>query len=316
MLVRCEPSEGAVPLWFVTKETWPKIKAGLPEAAQTFAMACGFEPAPGRSQILPNSEGRIHSVVLASSRRSARHTFLGFVGLPVRALQVQWRRAPKLCIPDGNRRRADREAPDGNSLFRLNSITKVFTTEVLASLAAEGKLALTDSLQRYAHAKVPAFGTRPITLLDLATHTAVLPREMGEAPPGVPARAWPTREDRWKWLAGYRHSWAPGTIAAYSNVSFDLLADAIETASGQSYPDLLRARVTAPLGMVDTGFTPMPDQCARLTIGSGLGGVSPCIDTHATDGSGGLYSLCVPPLCAIFNAHIELLRELPHKSSL
>ncbi len=137
---------------------------------------------------------------------------------------------------------------------------------------------------------MPAFGTRPITLLDLATHSAALPREMGDAPEGVNPRAWPTREDRWKWLAGYTLPWAPGTIAAYSNVGFDLLADALEIAAGQSYPDLLRTRVTAPLGMTDTGFAPTPEQCARLMVGSGLGGAASCVDTHATDGSGGLYS--------------------------
>ena len=196
-----------------------------------------------------------------------------------------------LVLGYGETEKGNNHTPDGNSLLRLNSITKVFTTEVLVSLAAEGKLALTDPLQRYAgKTKVPPFGTRPMTLLDLATHTAALPREMGEAPEGVFARAWPTRADRWKWLSGYKLPWAPGSIAAYSNVGFDFLADAIETAAGQPYPDLLRARVTAPLGMTDTGFTPTPEQCARLMIGSGLGGAGPCVDTHATDGSGGLYS--------------------------
>jgi len=196
-----------------------------------------------------------------------------------------------LVLGYGETEKGNKRAPDGNSLFRLNSITKVFTTEVLVSLVAEGKLGLTDPLQRYAHnTKVPAFGTRPITLLDLATHTAALPREMGDAPEGVFSRSWPTRADRWKWLPRYRLPWAPGTIAAYSNVGFDLLADAIETAGGQSYPDLLRKRVTAPLGMADTGFVPTPEQCTRLMTGSGLGGAGPCVDTHATDGSGGLYS--------------------------
>jgi D-alanyl-D-alanine-carboxypeptidase/D-alanyl-D-alanine-endopeptidase len=191
----------------------------------------------------------------------------------------------------GETEKGNKHTPDGTSLLRLNSITKVFTTEVLVSLAAEGKLALTDPLQRFAGAtEVPAFGTRPITLLDLATHSAGLPREMGDVPEGVNPRAWPTREDRWKWLPGYKLPWAPGTIAAYSNVGFDLLSDAIETAAGQSYPDLLRTRVTAPLGMTDTGFAPRSEQCARLMIGSGLGGAGSCVDTHATDGSGGLYS--------------------------
>lgn len=191
----------------------------------------------------------------------------------------------------GETEKGDGREPDGDSLFRLNSITKVFATDLLASLVADGKLRLTDPLQRYAGgAKVPTFGGRAITLLDLATHTAALPREMGDAPADAPPRTWPTREDRWKWLPRYKLPWAPGAIASYSNISFDFLADAVEAAGGQSYPDLLRTHVTAPLGMADTSFAPTPEQCARLMIGTGLGGAGPCVDTHATDGSGGLYS--------------------------
>jgi serine-type D-Ala-D-Ala carboxypeptidase/endopeptidase len=191
----------------------------------------------------------------------------------------------------GEVEKGDKRTPDGTSLLRLNSITKVFTTEVLVSLVSDGKVTLTEPLQRFAgNVRVPAFGVRAITLLDLATHSAALPREMGEAPEGANPRAWPTREDRWKWLPGYQLPWAPGTITAYSNVGFDLLADALETAAGKSYPDLLRARVTEPFGMKDTTFTPTFEQCARLMIGSGLGGPASCVDTHATNGSGGLYS--------------------------
>src|SRR6185503_10586083 len=100
-------------------------------------------------------------------------------------------------------------------------------------------------------------------------------------------RTWPTREVRWGWLANFKPGWAPGTTAAYSNVGFDLLADALEAAAGQPYPDLLRARVTGPLGMKDTGFAPTPEQCARLMTGTGLDGPATCVDTHATGGSGG-----------------------------
>ena len=196
-----------------------------------------------------------------------------------------------LVLGYGETTKGNNHEPDGTSQFRLNSITKVFTTEMLARLAAEGKLRLTDPLQAYAgHATVPTSGPRAMTLLDLATHSAGLPREMGEPPPNVSSRAWPTRADRWTWLPSYHLPWAPGTIASYSNVGFDLLADAIETAGGSPYAELLRTRVTAPVGMPDTGFTPTPAQCARLMTGTGLGRVDPCGDTQATDGSGGLYS--------------------------
>jgi D-alanyl-D-alanine-carboxypeptidase/D-alanyl-D-alanine-endopeptidase len=84
--------------------------------------------------------------------------------------------------------------PDGNSLFRLNSITKVFATESLVTLAADGKLRLTDPLQRFAgDVHAPQIDGHSITLLDLATHSAALPQEIGDAPTGAGARNWPTR---------------------------------------------------------------------------------------------------------------------------
>ena len=93
-----------------------------------------------------------------------------------------------------------KQEPNGKSLLRLNSINKVFTTEALVSLVADGKLRLTDPLQRWAgEAKVPDFKGRPITLLDLATHSAALPREIGDAPADAAPRTWPTRADRWTW---------------------------------------------------------------------------------------------------------------------
>ena len=177
--------------------------------------------------------------------------------------------------------------PDGKSLLRLGSITKVFTGEMLASLATEGKVRLTDPLRMYsAGASVPKFGDREITLLDLATHSAGLPREM----PNAPLFTLPTRADRWSWLSKYSLAWAPGTVGAYSNVGFDLLADALVAAGGKSYSELLKERITGPLGMTDTGFNLTKDQCERLMTGSGLGGAVPCIDTEATAGGGGLYS--------------------------
>jgi len=72
MLVRCESFEGAVPVWFATEASWPRLKAGIPEPAQAFAAACGFEPAPGRCQILPSSEGGIAGVVFGLEAEDAR----------------------------------------------------------------------------------------------------------------------------------------------------------------------------------------------------------------------------------------------------
>ena len=72
MLVRDEACAGAAPIWFVTKETWPRIRDRLPESAQAFASACGFEPTPGRSHILPGPDGEIAASFSAIEGAAAR----------------------------------------------------------------------------------------------------------------------------------------------------------------------------------------------------------------------------------------------------
>jgi len=68
----------AVPIFFVTSESWPKIHAGLPAASAAFATACKFEPTPGRILILPSAEGGLGSVLcgLEASATRSRDPFL------------------------------------------------------------------------------------------------------------------------------------------------------------------------------------------------------------------------------------------------
>ncbi len=182
-------------------------------------------------------------------------------------------------------------APDRNSVVRLCSLTKIFTTDLLVKMLQDGLVRLDDPLQRFAPegVKVPVVGSaRPITLGDLATHTAGLPREVGPAPRGVAHFTFPGEAFRWAWLPKQRLRDAPGTVAVYSNVGFDLLGDALATAAHQPYPRLLAERTTGPLEMRETTFTPTPVQCARL-----LGGTHPegeCTATANSAGSSGLYS--------------------------
>jgi D-alanyl-D-alanine-carboxypeptidase/D-alanyl-D-alanine-endopeptidase len=187
------------------------------------------------------------------------------------------------------------KTPDGKSLLRIGSNSKVFAGELLGGLAAEGVVGLTDPLQRFAPEgmHIPDFEGRTITLLDLATHAAALPRELPlDPPPNSPPFASPTAADRFAWLADYSLPWAPGSVASYSNVGFDLLGAALATATNLSYPDLLRERITGPLGMSDTVLEPSQEQCARMMTGYGIPGADaePCVSTANIGGSGGLYS--------------------------
>jgi D-alanyl-D-alanine-carboxypeptidase/D-alanyl-D-alanine-endopeptidase len=179
--------------------------------------------------------------------------------------------------------------PDAHSTVRLCSLTKIFTSDVLAKLTLDKTVRLDDPLQKYAPAGVIVPSRKqPITLLNLATHTAGLYREVGYPPDGTPHFTYPDYNLRWQWLPKQHLRSTPGTFAAYSNVGFDLLSDALSAASHKPYANLLHERTLAPLRMWDTTFYPNPAQCGRLMVGTR--DQSPCTVTANTEGSAGLYS--------------------------
>jgi serine-type D-Ala-D-Ala carboxypeptidase/endopeptidase len=187
------------------------------------------------------------------------------------------------------------QKPNAESLVRLCSLSKIMTTDLLVKLVADGRVSLSDPLQKFAphDVTVPARTVRglsgpPITLRDLATHTSGLPREIAYPAGDAGHFTFPDYSFRWQWLPGYRLRFVPGTAAHYSNIGFDLLADALSAAAGKPYTQLFADRTAKPLGLRDTTLSPTPGECARLLIGAKSEG--PCSDTTAAAGSGGMYS--------------------------
>ena len=192
----------------------------------------------------------------------------------------------------GETERGNGVTPDGDTLMRVGSITKVFTGAVLAEMSAEGEIGLTDSLQQHLDGtEIPELGSRPIRLIDLATHTSGLPRELDRpAGPDDDPFATLTHEAYLDALSAGVQLFPAGTGGLYSNFGFDMLAVALEKASGKAYPSLLSERILDPLGLEDTGFAPR--DADRLMSGHGFDGeVLPDIPTSpAMVGASGLYS--------------------------
>ena len=181
------------------------------------------------------------------------------------------------------------QVPTQDSLLRLCSLTKIFTTDVLAKLVADKTVRLDDPLQHFAspHVVVPK-RVQSITLVDLATHTSGLPRELGNAPPGIPHFTFPDYRTRWRWLPNQRLRSTPGAAALYSNVGFDFLSDALQSATHKQYAALLAELTLNPLHMQHTTLFPSEEQCSHLLISVHDEGT--CTVTEPTAGSSGLYS--------------------------
>ena len=68
--------------------------------------------------------------------------------------------------------------PDGNTLYEIGSISKVFTSIILADMVIKKQVSLNDPISKYlpATVKTPQRNNAAITLLDVATHRSGLPR--------------------------------------------------------------------------------------------------------------------------------------------
>lgn len=220
--------------------------------------------------------------------RYAEHIFYGSAATGMALVAIDGNQ--RVFASFGDTRPGNNVRPQQDSLIRIASLSKLMTSEVMVKMAERGQIRLDDPLSKFAPPgmRVPSYGGQPIRLINLATHTSGLPREQPGGVPHRPVFVWPTRSERWHWLQGTQLKVTPGSQATYSNLGFDLLSDALAKAAGMPYPTLLQQLVTRPLGMKDTTFTPSPDQCRRLMIPEK--GASPCNNTLAAIGSGGVYS--------------------------
>src|SRR5215471_16298053 len=107
------------------------------------------------------------------------------VGIVVGVIEPKGRRIVAYGALDQN----NPQPLDGDTVFEIGSITKVFTSLLLADMAQRGQLALNDPVTKYLppEVKVPERGGRQITLQDLATHTSGLPGDPSNISPQDPA---------------------------------------------------------------------------------------------------------------------------------
>lgn len=185
----------------------------------------------------------------------------------------------------------------GNTIYQIGSITKTFTGTVLARLVTEERIDLGNTVALYwsepdAVPKDP--DGREITLQQLATHTAGLPR--------YPANL--EREDGDPILGFTREELRSGLVLVdltepfprpqeYSNFGYGVLGEVLADSQGTDFPALLAAELTGPLRLSDTGFALTGAQRPRLATPYRDDDItmetSPW-EMGALSGAGGLYS--------------------------
>src|SRR5437762_2667056 len=205
-----------------------------------------------------------------------------------------------------------RMTPD--TIFRIASQTKAITSVAVLSLMEEGKVGLNDPAARFIHgfekttvaerngsdvSFVPA--KRQITIRDLLTHTAGISYGTNESVAPLyekkglgPAAGfgWYTADksepvcDTMERLATLPFVAQPGEAWVYG-YNTDILGCIAERASSMPLDELIRTRITGPLGMKDTQFFLPPEQRNRLAAVYSISEASGGTITRAPDGPRG-----------------------------
>ena len=174
-----------------------------------------------------------------------------------------------------------------STIYRIASISKLFTATAIMQLRDAGKLRLDDPVSE----RLPWFsikqtydGGPPITIRQLITHTSGLPRELS----GVnwSDLTFPGREELRRVLPGQATTFAPETEWKYSNLAVSLAGEVVAQVSGETWPQYVERHILQPLGMTATRAAPARDT-PGLAIGYGrrvpgrARGVEPFVDTGA-----------------------------------
>jgi CubicO group peptidase (beta-lactamase class C family) len=202
--------------------------------------------------------------------------------------------APPRFLAWGETARGNGKLPDASTVFEIGSVSKVFTSLLLAQAVIDKQVALDTPVSALLPpgTKLPA-GKRPITLLDLATHTSGLPRLPDNMHPADPANPYAdyTMDQMYAFLAGAKLESEPGAKYAYSNLGAGLLGQALARRGKADWVTLVATQITRPLAMASTMVALTDDARARFAQGySADGDPAKPWDFPTMAGAGGLRS--------------------------
>lgn len=133
--------------------------------------------------------------------------------------------------------------------YRVGSITKMFTAAMIFQLVEEGKLKLTDTLDKF-FPQIP--NAKKITIAHILAHRSGIHDFIKEPD----FRSWSlnprTKDETLAFIAKGTPDFEPGEKRSYSNAGYVLLGFVVEKLAGKPYQDALKERITGKLGLTDT----------------------------------------------------------------
>jgi CubicO group peptidase (beta-lactamase class C family) len=145
------------------------------------------------------------------------------------------------------------EVDPAKTIFRIGSISKVFTADALLQLADKGLLDLNRDVNSYLKTiKVPSSFPKPITASHILTHTTGLDEIRPGTQAAEAAGILPLNDFLETKLV---RLWSPGEIVMYSTYGITLGGLVVEDISGKPFESYLATNIWEPLQMRSTCIT-------------------------------------------------------------
>jgi CubicO group peptidase (beta-lactamase class C family) len=134
--------------------------------------------------------------------------------------------------------------------YRVGSITKMFTAAMIFQLVEEGKLKLTDTLDKF-FPQVP--NARKVTIAQIlghrsGIHDSLIDRNLRPSSKTEPI----TKDEMLALIVKGTPDFEPDAKHFYSNSGYTLLGLILEKATGKTYEEALKERITSKIGLKDT----------------------------------------------------------------
>jgi hypothetical protein len=153
------------------------------------------------------------------------------------------------------------------TLFNICSINKVFTHSIILQLEKEGKLKLSDPLNKYLSIYTDNTGEK-ITIKMLIEMQAGLGDYLNDPEYNSSPGKYTSVNEYLELIKKEPLLFEPGTDRRYSNSGYVVLGGIIEKVTGKSYTDNLKERFFIPLGMNNTFYKQINDNLSNSAVGT------------------------------------------------
>lgn len=150
----------------------------------------------------------------------------------------------------------DQQKPDGNTIYEIGSIGKLFTALTMAEMSLKSELDYNDPISKYLPktVKIPKRNGKEISLLNLSTNRSGLPRMQYNLDPLNLDDPWAdyTITQLYEYISSVELNRDINSKWQYSNIGFGLLGHILSLVAQKNYETLVKQKICIPLNMNNT----------------------------------------------------------------